>query len=223
MGGYGEEMGDYGGMMGGYGTPAARFNPLGYRIVMTRRRIKSQLLLVKEGLVGPGGPLGADKGVLARASDGEQKDYVNKAIKGIDDIIAIIDANEETEMQPMIEKLSGGVQLLENNCEVVVTLPGEEGEMLDEGLLNPLGLPDGMSGPDAPADAASPAAPTAPGPGPAATPPAGAAPAAGPGPAAAPAAGEPAAAEPGLGEVPTGQPPAGGGPPAAPPAGGANP
>ncbi len=202
-------MGGSGGMgMGGYGSATAtKFNPLGYRMILTRRRIKSQLVLLKEGLVGPDGPQGEGKGALARATEGEQKDYVDKAIKGIDDIIAIIDANEETEMEPMIEKLSGAVQLLENNCEIVVTLPGEEGDgMLDEGLLNPLGLPDGISSPDTPMDT-PPVAPATP---------------------ATPAAGTPPAEEPGLGDVPAGQPPAGeaptGGPPAAtPPAAGATP
>jgi hypothetical protein len=201
-----DEEGGYGSMMGGYGmTAAAKFNPLGYRIDLTRRRIKHQLLQAKRGLIGPGKPGTENQGVLARAADGDPKTYVNKAVKGIDDIIAIIDANEETEMEPLVEKLTSSVQVMENACEIVVTLPGEEGDpMLDEGLLNPLELPEGVPGPDdmlgPPVGGPDDAVPAKP---------------------AAPPAGAPQAPpeEPVLGEPPAGGPPAGGGPAAGPPAG----
>ena len=110
-GGYGMESGGYGGMMGGmmggsgYGSPTATkkkvLGPLGYRIALTRRRIKHQLLQVKEGLVGPAttqvgnepAPVG---GILALAKDEDQKKYVEKVVKGIDGIIEVVNSNEYT-------------------------------------------------------------------------------------------------------------------------------
>ena len=71
MGGMPTMSPDMGGMPGysmpggmpGYGmpagTPAAKFNPLGYRILLTRRRIAHEMLLVKRGLLGPDATLKA--------------------------------------------------------------------------------------------------------------------------------------------------------------------
>ena len=193
-GGYGMESGGYGGMMGGlmggsgYGSPTATkkkvLGPLGYRIALTRRRIKHQLLQVKEGLVGPGtvrvgnepAPVG---GILALDKDEDQKKYVEKVVKGIDGIIEVVNSNEDTEMETLLERLGGKVQLLENDCEIVVALPGTEVEgMLDESLLqNPLGVPGAPPGAPAPpagAPATPPVDPAAPPAGAPAAPPAGA-------------------------------------------------
>ena len=50
------------------GTPAPKFNPLGYRILLTRRRIAHEMLLVKRGLLGPDATLKTSPAAAAAAA-----------------------------------------------------------------------------------------------------------------------------------------------------------
>jgi hypothetical protein len=178
------------------------FDPLAYRIALTRRRIKHQLLQVKRGLRGPDEK--QDGGLLALTQPGQDQDYVKKVIGGIDTIVAVVDGGGFDDMKALTTELRSKVKKMEQDCGIAVEVTGAEDEgLVDENLLtNPLDIPGAIPGLEPPetAPAEPPAAPAGkPAPGPPAKPPA--APAAKPGggppaaPAAKPAAGPPAAAE----------------------------
>lgn len=230
------------GMMPGYGMPgygapagqpAKKFNPLGYRILLTRRRIAHEMLLVKRGLLGPDATLKAapaaaapktgsaapPKAGLAALAKAADQAAIDDAVAGIDAIIGVVEQSSFNEMKSLIAELRGKVRQMEDKCGIVVELPqaivpgaGPEGLP-----ANTLELPPEIPGLDLPAMPGQ-----APAEGPAEKAPAvqGAAGK----PAAAPPAGKPAAGSPAA-KPPTapgpGKPPAAGpGPaPAAPPAG----
>jgi hypothetical protein len=221
------------GMMPGYGMPgygmpagqpAKKFNPLGYRILLTRRRIAHEMLMVKRGLLGPdatlkpapaapapktgstaSAPPKAGLAALAKAAD---QAAIDDAIAGIDAIIGVVEQTSFNEMKSLIAELRGKVRQLEDKCGIVVELPQEIVPGAGpEGLpANTLELPPAIPGLDLPA---------MPGQTPAEAP-AGKAPAgqdAAGKPSAAPPAGKPAAGSPGA------EPPAAPGPGKAPTAG----
>jgi hypothetical protein len=169
----------YGGMsemmpggMPGYGMPsgipAAKFNPLGYRILLTRRRIAHEMLLVKRGLLGPdatlkAGPSAAAKtspsapppppkaGLAALVRAGADQTAIDNAVSGIDAIIREVEKSTFNEMKPLITELQ---------CGIVVELPDElvPGATPDALLSSPVDLPEGMPGLEMPAVAGEPPA-----------------------------------------------------------------
>jgi hypothetical protein len=206
MPGYGES-GMYGGMPGGAspGSATGQFDPLGYRIGLTRRQVKYRMLLVKRGLLGPGAvtpaaaksgptkpvppkpektepakpdatPPGPGQAVPGQAAPtptgvfalakGNDVAYLVKLIKGIDDIMAVVEGTSFKDMTALITELRGKVQKFENDCGIVVALAGEEPEaIVDQGLLeNPLGIPEGIPTAPPAAGASKPATPPAKGP-----------------------------------------------------------
>lgn len=195
-------MPDYGmpGMGPGMGpggmAPAAKFNPLGYQILLTRRRVAHQLVLTKRGLLGPdasmkpaskakAGP-GADQppgsgGLSALARSDAERTAVDTAVSNIDAILREVEKSTFNEMKALVTELRAKVQQLEDKCGIVVELPAQQAAgAAAQGLLaNPLDVPTEIPGLDVPAvpDAApdakgQPAAP-APAAGPAAASPAG--------------------------------------------------
>jgi hypothetical protein len=213
------------------GTPAAKFNPLGYRILLTRRRIAHEMLLVKRGLLGPDATLKASPAAAAAAKTsptapppprkaglsalvkaGADQTAVDDAVNGIDAIIKVVEQSTFNEMKALVEELRGKVRQMEDKCGIVVELAEEQapGAAQDNALANPLDVPAGIPGLEMPAAPAEPPAAVPPGKAPGQP----AAPAPGPSPPAAPV---PAgAADPAAGNPPV-VPPAPGGP--APPAG----
>ncbi len=165
---------DMPGMMPGYGAsagkPAKKFNPLGYRILLTRRRIAYEMLLVKRGLLGPdatlkparvvaapktgstapAAPPKAGLSALAKAAD---QVAIDDVVSGIDAIIAVVEQTSFNEMKPLIAELRGKVRQLEDKCGIVVELPQEIAPGAGpEGLpANPLELPPEIPGLDLPA------------------------------------------------------------------------
>jgi hypothetical protein len=260
-GGYGGSMGgmpsmmpEMGGMPGGmpgygmpeYGmpgaTPAAKFNPLGYRILLTRRRIAHEMLLVKRGLLGPDATLKTSSAAAAAAAAktnptpkaglsalikaGADQTAVDDAVNGLDTIIKVVEQSTFNEMKTLVEELRGKVRQMEDECGIVVELEEEPvpGAALDNPLANPLDVPAGIPGLEIPSVPAEPPAAAPPGTAPAgqpaaaaprATPPAVPAPAG----AAEPAAGGSAPPVPPT-PAPAGPAPAAGPPPAAAPAAG---
>jgi len=235
------------GMMPGYGMPgygmpagqpAKKFNPLGYRILLTRRRIAHEMLMVKRGLLGPDATLKAapataapktgsavpPKAGLAALAKAADQAAIDDAVAGIDAIIGVVEQSSFNEMKSLIAELRGKVRQMEDKCGIVVELPQEIVPGAGpEGLpANTLELPPEIPGLDLPAMPGQ-----APAEGPAEKAPAGqdaagkpsVAPPAGK-PAAAPGAGKPPAAGPG--PAPAAAPPAGQ-PPAAPAGPGATP
>ncbi len=218
------------GMMPGYGmpagTPAAKFNPLGYRILLTRRRIAYEMLLVKRGLLGPDATLKTSPAAVAAAAAaakasptapppprkaglsalikaGADQAVLDDVVNGIDTIIKVVEQSTFNEMKALVEELRGKVRQMEDKCGIVVELAEEEvpGAALDNPLANPLDLPAGIPGLDMPAVPAEPPAAGPAGPAPAGQP---AVPAPGVAPPAAPA---PAgAAEPAAGNAPPAAP-----------------
>jgi len=172
-------------MMPGYGMPggmpsgmqAAKFNPLGYRILLTRRRIAHEMLLVKRGLLGPdatlkAGPSAAAKtspsapppapkaGLAALVRAGADQTAIDNAVSGIDAIIREVEKSTFNEMKPLVAEIRAKVRQLEDQCGIVVELPDElvPGATPDALLSNPLDLPEGMPGLEMPAGAGEPPA-----------------------------------------------------------------
>jgi hypothetical protein len=216
------------------GTPAAKFNPLGYRILLTRRRIAHEMLLVKRGLLGPDATLKTSPAAAAAAAAktsstapppprkaglsalikaGADQTAVDDVVNGIDTIIKVVEQSTFNEMKALVEELRGKVRQMEDKCGIVIELEEKQvpGAALDNPLANPLDVPADIPGLEMPQAPTEPPAAAPPGKAPAGQP---AAPAPG---AAPPAAPVPAgAADPAAGNPPP-VPPAPGGP--APPAG----
>jgi hypothetical protein len=254
MGGMPSMMPEMGGMPGGmpgygmpeYGmpgaTPAAKFNPLGYRILLTRRRIAHEMLLVKRGLLGPDATLKTSSAAAAAAAAktnptpkaglsalikaGADQTAVDDAVNGLDTIIKVVEQSTFNEMKTLVEELRGKVRQMEDKCGIVVELEEEPvpGAALDNPLANPLDVPAGIPGLEIPSVPAEPPAAAPPGTAPAGQPAAAAprtTPPAVPAPAGAaePAAGGSAPPVPPT-PAPAGPAPAAGPPPAAAPAAG---
>ncbi len=194
MGGmpYGMPGGSSGGMMPGYGmpeygmpgaAPAAKFNPLGYRILLTRRRIAHEMLLVKRGLLGPDATLKTSPAAAAAAAAaakttptaapptpkaglsalvkaGADQTAVDDALNGIDSIIKVVEQSTFNEMKALVEELRGKVRQMEDKCGIVVELEEEPvpGAALDNPLANPLDMPAGVPGLEIPSVPAEPPA-----------------------------------------------------------------
>ena len=176
MPGYG--MPEYG-MPGA--TPAAKFNPLGYRILLTRRRIAHEMLLVKRGLLGPDATLKtssaaaaaaaaktsptAKAGLSALAKAGADQTAVDDALNGIDTIVKVVEQSTFNEMKALVEELRGKVRQMEDKCGIVVELEEEPvpGATLDNPLANPLDVPAGIPGLEIPSVPAEPPAAAPPG------------------------------------------------------------
>jgi hypothetical protein len=217
-------MSDMPGMMPGYTTPSGKtpkkFNPLGYRVLLTRRRLTYEMLLVKRGLLGPDAtlkpaasaaaaktsstapppPPKAGLSALARAAADQA--LIDEVVGGIDAVIAVVEKGGFTEMKPLVAELRGKVRQMEDKCGIVVELPQATAPGAGQPGVpaSPLELPPEIPGLDLPA---------MPGQGPAEKAPAGK-PAAPAPPADAAGSGKPAA-----GQAPP-VPPAGQNPPAAP-------
>jgi len=161
------------GMMPGYGTtpgkPAKKFNPLGYRVRLTRQRLAYDMLLVKRGLLGPNAslkpavapaktlptapPPPPKAGLSALAKAAADQTLVEEAVSGIDAIIAVLEDSSFNEMKPLVAELRGKVRQLEDKCGIVVELPQEAALGAgQEGLpANVLELPPDIPGLDLPA------------------------------------------------------------------------
>ena len=146
------------------GRPAAKFNPLGYRIRLTRRRIAHEMLLVKRGLLGPDatlrpGPSAAAKtasskaGLSALAQANADQTAIENAVNGIDAIIRVVEQSTFNEMKALVTELRARVRQMEDQCGIVVELPDEQvpGATPDALLSSPLELPEGVPGLEMPA------------------------------------------------------------------------
>ncbi len=201
MGGMGMMPGSGYGMSGGMpgygmsGAAAAKFNPLGYRILLTRRRIAHEMLLVKRGLLGPdatlkagmsaaaaaavaaaaktnptGAPAIPKAGLSALTKVAADQTAVDSAVAGVDAIIQVVEQSTFNEMKALVEELRVKVRQMEDKCGIVVELEEEPaaGGTLDNPLANPLEMPGGAPGLEIPSVPTEPPAATPP----AATPPA---------------------------------------------------
>jgi hypothetical protein len=170
MPGYGMMPGGMPGGMPGYGmpsgTPAAKFNPLGYRILLTRRRIAHEMLLVKRGLLGSEATLKAASaaakaspsappkaGLMALVKTGADQTAIDNAVSGIDAIIREVEKSTFNEMKPLVAELRTKVRQLEDQCGIVVELPDElvPGATADALLSSPLEMPADIPGLEMPA------------------------------------------------------------------------
>jgi len=133
------------------------FDPLGYRIALTRRHVKYQTLLVRRGLVGPKveekvrGRIGAPvenaekpepkkRGILALASSADDQKYIADMVSGIDAIIEVVDNADAQDIGSLVANIRNKVNELEENCEIVVDLGEAEGEAggADALIKNPM-------------------------------------------------------------------------------------
>lgn len=167
-------MSDLPGMMPGYMPPSGKtpkkFNPLGYRVLLTRRRLAYDMLLVKRGLLGPDATLkpasaAAAKtsstapppppkaGLAALARAAADQALIDEVVGGIDAIIAVVDKGGFTEMKPLVAELRGKVRQLEDKCGIVVELPQATAPGAGQAGVpaNPLELPPEIPGLDLPA------------------------------------------------------------------------
>jgi uncharacterized protein (UPF0147 family) len=156
--GYGTPYDPYGGGMGMFGPTTGAIKPkgggpLGYRIDLTRRRVKDQMLQLKRGLTGH--EKQAVKGLSGLTEVGNGAEELSKFVKGLDDIIAVTDNSTFDDITALVAEIRAKVQKMEDDCEIVVKLPGEaelpEGP---DGLIDPLGgglpdLPLGLPGAEA--------------------------------------------------------------------------
>lgn len=175
MGGESEAMGGPDGISmgmydsetsGAFGTPsldgAGGFDPLAYRVALTRRRIKYRTVAVKTGLMGEPKetvkkfvpfsakpeagteeakpPVEEKSGILALARSADDLDYVQKVIKGVNDIIAQVDNPSLKDLSALVADVRERVKSLEDDCGIVVNVDEVEAEAKEaEGLLtNPL-------------------------------------------------------------------------------------
>lgn len=146
-------MSDMPGMMPGYapssGKAPKKFNPLGYRVYLTRRRIAHEMWLVKRGLLGPDAafkpaaaptaaavaaaaktsatapPAPPKAGLSALAKAAADQELIAEVVRGIDAIIGVVNQSSWNEMKPMVEELRGKVRQMEDKCGIVVELPQE--------------------------------------------------------------------------------------------------
>ena len=185
--GYGTPYDPYGGGMGMFGPTTGAIKPkgggpLGYRIDLTRRRVKQQMLQVKRGLTGH--EKQATKGLTGLTEAGNGAEEMLKYVKGLDDIISVTDNSTFDDITALVAEIRTKVQKMEDDCGIVVKLPGDEAELPEgpDGLIDPLGggLPDlslelpavdDMPEPPAEPPVAAPAPGVPPEPGPPAKPP----------------------------------------------------
>lgn len=167
------------GGMPGYGTPSSgkapkKFNPLGYRVKLTRQRIAYEMLLVKRGLLGPdttlkpaaappaaaaaktsatAPPAPPKAGLSALAKADADQELIAEVVRGIDAIIGVVNQSSWNEMKPMVEELRGKVRQMEDKCGIVVELPQEAAPGAAPGGVpaNPLELPPEIPGLELPA------------------------------------------------------------------------
>jgi len=138
------------------------FDPLEYRIALTRRRIKARALSVKNGLVGEEKKKpfrfptftkpeeGAEKkpveeeeekdGILALASTDADKEYVQKVADSVGDIIGQADDASFKDLSSLVAEIRKKAKALEEDCGIVVNVDELEVEAKEtETLLtNPL-------------------------------------------------------------------------------------
>lgn len=158
--------------IGAFGAPrlggGAAFDPLAYRIALTRRHIKHRTLLVKNGLVGEekekpirrpvfdkpeAGSEEADppeeekSGILALAK-AKDEEYVKTVVEHVDFIIGLADDDSFMDLTSLVAELRKKVQTLEQKCGIVVNVDEMEVEAKEaEGLLeNPLENLGGLGG-----------------------------------------------------------------------------
>jgi hypothetical protein len=108
--------------VGMFGSADARdrdgFNPLGYRVDLTRRRIKNRLVQIRTGLAGStekqaGGMLALVK------EDNEKRDHVAKAIDGLDAIAERVDQSRVNDVMVLVRQLREDVRRMEDACGIV--------------------------------------------------------------------------------------------------------
>ena len=147
--GYGTPYDPYGGGAGMFGPVTGAIKPkgggpLGYRIDLTRRRVKHQMQQVKRGLTGH--EQQATKGLVGLTAAGNGAEELQKVVKGLDEIIAVTDNSTFDDITALVAEIRTKVQKMEDDCGIVVKLPGDEAELPEgpDGLVNPLegGLPD---------------------------------------------------------------------------------
>jgi hypothetical protein len=146
------------------------FNPLAYRIDLTRRRIKYRTSLAKKGLVGeekeapagrilvnkPEGGGGAEapaaekkSGILAVAKSAEDQQYVEKVARHVDAIMLKADDASFKDLTSLVTEIRRKVQELEEECGIVVNVDEMEIDAKDAAdlLENPLdSLGDDLGG-----------------------------------------------------------------------------
>lgn len=173
---YGDDMygGDmYGGGLGGRPGPAAKprrkpRGPLGYRIDLTRRVVTDQLLQVKRGLTGHENY--ATEGLAALTAAGNGQADVNLLVASLNAIIEVAENPDHVTMDELLTELRASVQKMEDDCGILVSLPGDDLDLpvdpdalLDsppEGMLDlPLDPPDTEDTLDVPADPLDPGLP----------------------------------------------------------------
>jgi hypothetical protein len=139
-GSYGDYGDSYSSSGGAFGMPTMdeteEFNPLGYRIPLSRRRIKQQIRQVKYGLTGMDPP----GGIQSLAKTPEDQGYVQKVIDGIDGILTVTDDSTLTDITKLMDSVVNAIHNLEESCKIVVDVLeadplGEEG---DDPLSDPL-------------------------------------------------------------------------------------
>jgi hypothetical protein len=130
-GSYGDYGESYGSSGGAFGMPTLdeteEFNPLGYRVPLSRRRIKYRIRQVKHGLTGADGA----GGIQSLAKTPEDQSYVQKVIDGIDGILTVTDDSTLTDINKLMDSIGNGIHNLEESCKIVVDVldadPMEEG------------------------------------------------------------------------------------------------
>lgn len=169
---YGGDM--FGGGMGGRPGTAAKprrkpRGPLGYRIDLTRRQVKNQLLQVKRGLTGHENY--ATEGLAALTAAGNGQEDVKLLVTSLDAIIKVAENPDHVTMDELLTELRASVQKMEDDCGIMVSLPGDDLDLpedpdalLDlppEDMLDlPLDPPDAEDTLDVPADPLEPGLPT---------------------------------------------------------------
>lgn len=169
---YGSDM--FGGGMGGRPGTAAKprrkpRGPLGYRIDLTRRQVKNQLLQVKRGLTGHENY--ATEGLAALTAAGNGQEDVTLLVASLDAIIKVAESPDHVTMDELLTELRASVQKMEDDCGIMVSLPGDDLDLPEdpdalfdpppEDMLDlPLDPPDAKDTLDVPADPLEPELPT---------------------------------------------------------------
>lgn len=162
----------YGSGMGRPGTAAKPRRkprgPLGYRIDLTRRQIKNQLLQVRRGLTGHENY--ATQGLAALSAAGNGQEDVNLLVTSLDAIIKVAESPDHVTMEELLTELRASVQKMEDDCGIVVSLPMDDLDvpedpdaLLDPSLEDMMDLPldpmDAQETPELPADPLEPGLP----------------------------------------------------------------
>lgn len=126
---------------GGYGGPGMFGDPTGrslatgpadYRVALTRRRVKQQMLQVRSGLIGPSRNGDGGLAAVAGADNGGQQ--IKRIADAVDEIIAITDDSTFTGLTELVTDLRARVQQMEEDFDFVV-MTDDDDEGLDSLML----------------------------------------------------------------------------------------